>query len=101
MSAEPHPAVGLLLHVGRIARLRRRAGASTTSTCACGRDDAPTRAQLEAALGTARELPRIPGPAFHRLAFPAPDGQRPRHLFADIDDETGRAITLTARRNEL
>ena len=101
MSADPHPAVGLLLRVAATLASNDGRGVDYVDVRLRAGDDAPTRAQLEAALGTARELPRIAGPAFHRLAFPAPPGSVPVTVFADIDDETGLAITLTARRDEL
>ena len=100
MSTQPHPAVGLVLHAAE--SLGSDAGRGVDYVDVRLRpDDAPTRAELEAALGPARELPRIPGPAFHTLAFRAPTGSVPVSLFAEIDDGTGRARTLTARRNEL
>jgi hypothetical protein len=55
----------------------------------------PTRAELEAALGPARELPRIPLTGFALLTF---DGHAPLALFAHVDDATGRASRLMVRR---
>lgn len=101
MTAPPHPAVGLVLRAA--ATLASGAGGDVDYVDVHVRagDDAPTRAELEAALGPADELPRIAGPAFHRLAFRAPEGSAHVTLFAELDDETGHATTLTARRDEL
>lgn len=101
MSAEQHPAVGLVLHAAATLASDAGRGIDSVDVRLRAGDDAPTRAQLEEALGPADELPRMPGPAFHRLAFPAPAGSVPVTLFAELDDETGRATTLTARRDEL
>ena len=41
-------------------------------------------------------MPRIPGPAFARFAYPAPDGVS---VFADVDDESGRVLAVLVRRD--
>lgn len=58
--------------------------------------DGPPRAELDAAFGEPREVPRIPGPAFARFAYPAPDGVS---VFADVDDESGRVLAVLVRRD--
>jgi hypothetical protein len=61
-------------------------------------DSGPTLAELEAVLGPARGLPRMPGPAYSTVTF---DGHRPLALFAHIDDATGRAVELAVRRDSV
>jgi hypothetical protein len=100
VSGEQHPAVALVLRAAETLASDAGRGVDYVDVRVRAGDDAPTRAQLEAALGPADELPRIPGPAFHRLAFRGPAGQVPVTLLAELDDETGRATTLTARRDE-
>jgi hypothetical protein len=97
---EPAPAAIALL-VRAAATLASPDGVGVDYVDVQLRADGPTRAQLEAVLGPAHELPRIPGPAFHRLSFRGPEGSVHVSLFADIDDETGRATSLMARRDEL
>jgi hypothetical protein len=58
--------------------------------------DGPMRAELDAALGAPTALPRMPGPAFERFGYPGPDGVS---VFADVDDETGRVVTVLVRRD--
>lgn len=94
MTTAPHPAVALVLRAA--ATLADAEGIDHVDVHLRAGAGAPDRAALEAALGPAAELPRIAGPAFHRLAFRAPAGVT---LLADLDDETGRATTLTARRD--
>jgi len=101
VSAEPHPAVALALHVAATLASDDGKGVDYVDVRLRRGEEGPTRAQLEVALGPARETPRMPGPTFHRLAFQGPAGDVPVSLFADIDDETGRTVTLTARRDEL
>jgi hypothetical protein len=58
--------------------------------------DGPLRAELDAVLGEPAPVPRIPGPAFERFAYQAPDGVS---LFADVDDESGRVLAVLVRRD--
>ena len=58
--------------------------------------DGPPRAELDVAFGEPSPLPRFPGPAFERFAYPAPDGVS---LFADVDDESGRVLAVLVRRD--
>jgi len=58
--------------------------------------DGVARADLDAALGAPEPLPRIPGPAFERFAYPAPEGVS---VFADVDDESGRVLAVLVRRD--
>jgi hypothetical protein len=100
VNGDQHPAVALVLRAAATLASDAGKGVDYVDVRLRPGDDAPTRGQLEAALGPADELPRIPGPAFHRLSFRAPAGQIPVTLIAELDDDTGRATTLTARRDE-
>ena len=53
------------------------------------------RIELDAAFGEPAALPRIPGPAFERFSYPAPEGVS---VFADVDDESGLVIAVLVRR---
>jgi len=101
LSEPAHAAIALLVRAAATLASDEGAGVDYVEVRLRAADGGPTRAQLEAVLGPAYELPRIPGPAFHRLSFGGPEGSAHVSLFAELDDETGRATSLTARRDEL
>jgi hypothetical protein len=55
----------------------------------------PTVGELEAAFGTARELPPVWGASSSVLAF---ERRGPLGVFAHVDDAIGRAVELIVRR---
>jgi hypothetical protein len=107
----PHPAIAQLRLVIALAsrpatdparlravpgvQVRARNGVLELATIALD-GDGPTLAELEAALGPSRELPRLPGPPFAIVAF---NRTGRLALFAHVDDVTGRAVELLVRRD--
>jgi hypothetical protein len=77
--------------------VRESGGVLELSSIALEHGDGPTLAELEAAFGRARELPRLPGPAYAILTFDRGPGRVA--VFAHVDDVSGRAVELILRRD--
>ena len=99
MTTEPHPAVALVLRAAGDARLRCRPGVDYVDVRL-----RPARARRPRRSSRRRSARRTSCRGSRARPSTASRSVRPRArpgLLAEIDDETGRATTLTARRDEL